>query len=102
MYRSFKLKMMQSDKSLTTLFSAHSVFYKFIDTLSHKPYKIFYMGLIPKPVRRRLAEQAKLAQQNHIAGCWKQVISFYLNNLIEEMPVKPEKILTGRKIIWQY
>ena len=88
--------------SLSTLFSSNATFFNVIHRISNKPYKIFYTGLIPKPIRRWLAKKANLSQQNHVANCWKEVISLYLNGELDEIMVKPKKDLGNKKIIWQY
>ncbi|EHK90794.1 capsular polysaccharide synthesis protein [Aggregatibacter actinomycetemcomitans] len=88
--------------SLSTLFSSNATFFNVIHKISNKPYKIFYTGLIPKPIRRWLAKKANLSQQNHVANCWKEVISLYLNGKLDEIMIKPKKDLGNKKIIWQY
>lgn len=94
--------MKEEYSSLSTLFSTHSTFFNLIKTVSNKPYKIFYTGLIPKPIRKWLAKKADLAQQNHVAACWKEVISLYMDGELDEIVVAPKKDLKDKKIIWQY
>lgn len=94
--------MKEEYSSLSTLFSTHSTFFNLIKTVSNKPYKIFYTGLIPKPIRKWLAKKADLAQQNHVATCWKEVISLYMDGELDEIVVLPKKDLKDKKIIWQY
>ena len=94
--------MKEEYSSLSTLFSTHSTFFNFINMVSHKPYKIFYTGLIPKPIRKWLSKKADLAQQNHVATCWKEVISLYMDGELDEIVVAPKKDLKDKKIIWQY
>ena len=50
--------MKEKYSSLSTLFSTHSTFFNFINKVSNKPYKIFYTGLIPKPIRQWLAKKS--------------------------------------------
>jgi hypothetical protein len=94
--------MKEEYSSHSTLFSTHSTFFNFIKMVSNKPYKIFYTGLIPKPIRQWLAKKADLAQQNHVAACWKEVISLYMDGELDEIVVEPKKDLKDKKIIWQY
>ena len=94
--------MKEEYSSLSTLFSTHSTFFNLIKTVSNKPYKIFYTGLIPKSIRKWLAKKADLAQQNHVATCWKEVISLYMDGELDEIVVLPKKDLKDKKIIWQY
>ena len=94
--------MKEEYSSLSTLFSTHSTFFNLIKTVSNKPYKIFYTGLIPKPIRKWLAKKADLAQQNHVAACWREVISLYMDGELDEIVVEPKKDLKDKKIIWQY
>lgn len=88
--------------NIKNLFSSNSAFFDFINILSNKPYKIFYTGLIPKPIRRWLAKKANLSQQNHVADCWKEVIALYINGELDEIAIAPKKNLKDKKIIWQY
>lgn len=94
--------MKEKYSSLSTLFSTHSTFFNFINKVSNKPYKIFYTGLIPKPIRQWLAKKADLSQQNHVVTCWKEVISLYMDGELDEIVVEPKKDLKDKKIIWQY
>jgi capsular polysaccharide synthesis len=94
--------MKEKYSSLSNLFSTNSTFFNLINTVSNKPYKIFYTGLIPKPIRKWLARKADLSQQNHVANCWKKIISLYINDELDEIIITPKKDLKDKKIIWQY
>lgn len=94
--------MKEKYSSLSNLFSTNSTFFNFTTKISSKPYKIFYTGLIPKPIRKWLARKADLSQQNHVAHCWKKIISLYINDELDEIIITPKKYLKDKKIIWQY
>ena len=94
--------MKEKYSSLSNLFSTNSTFFNFITRISSKPYKIFYTGLIPKSIRKWLARKADLSQQNHVANCWKKIISLYINDELGEIIITPKKDLKDKKIIWQY
>ena len=54
--------MKEAYSSLSNLFSTNSTFFNIIHKVSSKPYKIFYAGLIPKPIRKWLERKADLSQ----------------------------------------
>ena len=94
--------MKEAYSSLSNLFSTNSTFFNIIHKVSSKPYKIFYAGLIPKPIRKWLERKADLSQQNHVAHCWKKIISLYIKEELDEIIITPKKDLKDKKIIWKY
>lgn len=64
-----------------------------------KPFKIFYNGLIPRHIRRRL--DIVLCQQG-VADEWAAMIADYQNQRIPRYQLQPKKKFQDEKIIWQY
>lgn len=82
-------------------------FYETIETqrikkLRRTPFRFFYFGFIPKKIRLNLEKKADISQKKNVADSWSNIISDYLGHKIPEVHLKPNKMMSHTKIIWQY
>lgn len=89
-------------RQLHTVFATDAKWKHRVDACNRRPWKIFYKGLVPKPIRNRLNKKAQLAQQRHVASCWERFLKAYFYGTLESFSLQPKQNLCGRKIIWQY
>ena len=61
-----------------------------------------YLLSTPRSKRKKLEKEADIAQQLHVAHCWKQFIELYFNNKLINYYFEPKKNIGSEKIIWQY
>ncbi len=89
------------------LFSLNSGYYNFVQKMNTWPWKIFYKGLLPKKIKKRIDKTADLSQQKYVEKCWDEVIGSYFKFKSEEGRglsgnIVHKKEFNGRKVIWQY
>lgn len=71
--------------------------------LNRRPWKLFYRGLVPKPLRRRIDARASLAQMHRTAALWRPFLAAYFRGNMPRFHIAPKQnALRGEKIIWQY
>ncbi len=74
-----------------------------ISFLNKKPFKLFYNGLVPRPIRHKWNFfYLNIPTQKKVANYWHNIIEEYLSDKIEKYNIKPKKDLGNKKVIWQY
>lgn len=67
-----------------------------------KPFKWFYNTFVPRHIRKKTEQQAKLEQQQHLADCWDKLLAEYRQGRLPVFEIKPKQHFSHQKIIWQY
>ncbi|KAF1024684.1 MAG: hypothetical protein GAK29_02399 [Acinetobacter bereziniae] len=88
--------------NLSNLFSSNANFKKLINRLQKHPFRLFYLGLIPKFIRKELNNKANKLQKKHVELCWGVFLDYYFSNRLEMYQLKGKKQFNDQKIIWQY
>lgn len=70
--------------------------------LNERPWKIFYRGLVPKPLRNRINGYASRRQMYHTAALWRPFLRAYFRGELSRFDLLPKQKLGTEKIIWQY
>ena len=70
--------------------------------LNQRPWKIFYRGLIPKPLRNKINAYASRKQMYHTAELWRPFLQAYFQGQLPRFNLQAKQDLRGQKIIWQY
>lgn len=70
--------------------------------MKKQPYKIFYIGCLPKKIRRWIEFHANQSQKIHVGLCWDVFITAYFNDQLEKFKLEPQQKFDDQKIIWQY
>lgn len=70
--------------------------------LNQRPWKIFYRGLTPKPLRNKINAYASRKQMYHTAELWRPFLQAYFQGQLPRFNLQAKQDLRGQKIIWQY
>ena len=70
--------------------------------LNQRPWKIFYRGLTPKPLRNKINAYASRKQMYHTAELWRSFLQAYFQGQLPRFNLQTKQDLRGQKIIWQY
>ena len=65
--------------------------------LNQRPWKIFYRGLTPKPLRNKINAYASRKQMYHTAELWRPFLQAYFQGQLPVLIFKPSKIYAGKK-----
>ncbi len=95
-----QIKNINSD--LPSLFSRNTRWNSFVSTMNLQPWRIFYFGLVPKKIRKKVALKADIELQKQMAKASKNFLNLYLNGSLKKFNLKAKKTLNTNKIIWQY
>ncbi|KES10094.1 Capsular polysaccharide synthesis protein [Snodgrassella alvi SCGC AB-598-O11] len=76
-----------------------AIFFKYV---LKQPFRMFYFCFVPKIIRRKISFKAELDRKAVLAQASKNFLELYFKNKLSKFNLKPKKILTTDKIIWQY